>query len=158
MRDFLPLAIIYGFALLLFVIVKDLGPAVLLFGAFLTLLYLTTQRALYPAVGTVLLLLAAFVGYHAALRLLRDTRDDVAAPVGQRRPARGAARAGAVGDGDRRPGGSGLGLGEPEVMPRAGSDLIFASLGEELGLIGTLAVLIVYCCCSRVAFRSPCGP
>ena len=45
------------------VVVKDLGPAVLLFGAFLALLYLATQRAIYPAVGALLLLLAAFVGY-----------------------------------------------------------------------------------------------
>ena len=63
LRDFLPLAVIYGFALLLFLVVKDLGPAVLLFGAFLTLLYLTTQRILYPLVGTVLLLLAAMISY-----------------------------------------------------------------------------------------------
>ena len=144
MRDFLPLAVIYGFALLLFMIVKDLGPAVLLFGAFLTLLYLTTQRAMYPLVGTVLLLLAAFVGYHAHFGFFA-TRVTMWLHPWDNADPRGAQLAdGLWGMATGGLGGSGLGLGEPEAMPRAGSDLIFASLGEQLGLVGTLGVLIVY--------------
>ena len=143
-KDFLPLAVIYGFALLLFAIVKDLGPAVLLFGAFLTLLYLTTQRALYPIVGTILLLLAAFVGYHAHFGFFA-TRVTMWLHPWDNADPRGAQLAqGLWGMATGGLGGSGLGLGEPEAMPRAGSDLIFASLGEQLGLIGTLAVVIVY--------------
>jgi hypothetical protein len=44
--------------------------------------------------------------------------------------------------------GSGLGLGAPHFIPRGGSDLVFASLGEELGLAGTLAVTV---CCLLVS-------
>ena len=144
MRDFLPLALIFGFALLLFMIVKDLGPAVLLFGTFLTILYLTTQRAIYPVVGTVLLLLAAVIGdkLHFGFFATRvtmwlhpwDNPDPRGAQLAQ----------GLWGMATGGLGGSGLGLGEPEMMPRAGSDLIFASLGEQMGLVGTLGVLIVY--------------
>ena len=144
LRDFLPLAVIYGFALLLFMVVKDLGPAVLLFGAFLTLLYLTTQRILYPLMGVVLLLLAAFVGYHAHFGFFA-TRVTMWLHPWDNADPRGAQLAdGLWGMATGGLGGSGLGLGEPEVMPRAGSDLIFASLGEQLGLVGTLGVLIVY--------------
>lgn len=62
LADFGPLAGAYGFVLALFIIVKDLGPAVLLFGVFLALLYLTTRRLIYPLVGAALLLLAALAG------------------------------------------------------------------------------------------------
>ncbi|MBV9850650.1 MAG: FtsW/RodA/SpoVE family cell cycle protein, partial [Armatimonadetes bacterium] len=144
MRDFLPLALIYAFALSLFVVVKDLGPAVLLFGAFLALLYLTTQRAIYPVVGAALLLLAAVIGYklHFGFFATRvtmwlspwDNTDKNGAQLAQ----------GLWGMATGGLGGSGLGLGAPEAMPRAGSDLIFASLGEQLGLVGTLGALIVY--------------
>ena len=40
--------------------------------------------------------------------------------------------------------GSGLGMGEPELVPRATSDWILAALGEELGLAGTAAVIGLY--------------
>lgn len=40
--------------------------------------------------------------------------------------------------------GSGLGMGDPELVPRATSDWILAALGEELGLAGTVAVILLY--------------
>lgn len=145
LRDFAPLTIIYAFTLLLFVLDKDLGPAVLLFGAFLTLLYLSTQKIIYPIVGAVLLILAAVVGYelHFGFFVTRVTM--WLNPWANSDP-RGAQLAdGLWGMATGGLWGSGLGLGDPGIMPRAGSDLIFASLGEELGLVGALSVLIVYC-------------
>jgi cell division protein FtsI/penicillin-binding protein 2/cell division protein FtsW (lipid II flippase) len=144
LRDFLPLALIYGFALSLFMIVKDLGPAVLLFGAFLTLLYLTTQSTLYPIIGSILLILAAVAAdkLHFGFFVTRVTM--WLAPWGNADKNGAQLADGLWGMATGGLGGSGLGLGQPQVMPRAGSDLIFASLGEQLGLVGTLAVLIVY--------------
>jgi cell division protein FtsW (lipid II flippase) len=40
--------------------------------------------------------------------------------------------------------GRGLGLGSPDSIPIAESDFIFAALGEELGLTGTMAVILLY--------------
>ena len=40
--------------------------------------------------------------------------------------------------------GAGLGLGSPQKMPAAETDLIFAVIGEELGLLGTTAVLVAF--------------
>src|SRR3984885_14268256 len=40
--------------------------------------------------------------------------------------------------------GTGLGLGDPQFMPAAHTDLILAALGEEWGFLGVLAVLVLY--------------
>jgi cell division protein FtsW (lipid II flippase) len=40
--------------------------------------------------------------------------------------------------------GTGLGQGQPYITPLAFSDEIFTSLGEELGLAGLMAILLVY--------------
>jgi len=144
MTDFGPLVLVYAFCLGLFLLVKDLGPAVLLFGVFLALLYLATRRLIYPMVGTGLLLLAAFAGYvlhfgFFATRVVMwlhpwDNADKNGAQLAQ--GLWGLATGGLWG--------SGLGLGGPEFVPRAGSDSVFATLGEQLGLVGGLVVLAVY--------------
>ena len=153
LRDFAPLALIYVFTLFLFVLVRDLGPAVLLFGAFLTLLYLATQKAIYPIIGTALLLMAAFVGYKLHFGFFA-TRVTMWLNPWDNADPRGAQLAqGLWGMATGGFWGSGLGLGSPSVMPRSGSDLIFASLGEELGLVGTLSVLVVYCLLIARGFR-----
>jgi len=142
--DFAPMALLYGFALLLFAIVRDLGPAVLLLGLLIALLYMTTQRVLYPLVGAALLAVSAVVGYKLhfgffATRVVMwlhpfSNTDRHGEQLGQ--ALWGFATGGLTG--------SGLGLGDAGVMPRAGSDLVFASVGEQLGLVGTLATLVVY--------------
>jgi cell division protein FtsW (lipid II flippase) len=40
--------------------------------------------------------------------------------------------------------GTGLGLGSPGLIPFAATDFIFAAIGEELGLLGTTGLLLLY--------------
>jgi len=144
LTDFGPLAGAYAFCLALFLLVKDLGPAVLLLGVFAALLFLTTRRWMYPVVATVLLLVAASVGYALhfgffATRVVMwlhpwDNADKNGAQLAQ----------GLWGMATGGTWGSGLGLGHPEFVPRAGSDSIFATLGEQTGLLGSLVVLAIY--------------
>ena len=49
--------------------------------------------------------------------------------------------------------GTGLGLGSPGKIPNAPTDFVFAAIGEELGLLGTTAVLVLYVLLVGVGFR-----
>ncbi len=40
--------------------------------------------------------------------------------------------------------GTGLGLGDPTRIPAVHNDFIFAAIGEELGLVGTTAILVAF--------------
>lgn len=143
-EDIGPIVALYGLVLLLFVLVRDLGPAVLLFGLLVCLLYLTTQRVVYPIVGLLLILGAAFIGNALHFGFFATRVAMWASPFANADPRGmqlgealwGLSTGGMVG--------SGLGLGSPGVMTRSESDLIFAAIGEELGLVGSLSILCVY--------------
>src|SRR5699024_7954257 len=53
--------------------------------------------------------------------------------------------------------GAGLGEGRPNVVPHAESDFIYASLAEELGLVGAFAVLLLYLLLVQRAVRAAVG-
>jgi cell division protein FtsW len=40
--------------------------------------------------------------------------------------------------------GSGLGLGDPTNIPLVQTDFVFSAIGEEMGLLGTMALLVFY--------------
>ena len=51
------------------------------------------------------------------------------------------------------PTGTGLGLGSPNLIPNAASDFVFAAIGEELGLIGTIGVVSAFMLLVGSAYR-----
>src|SRR5690606_20629041 len=53
--------------------------------------------------------------------------------------------------------GTGLGEGSPGLVPYAESDFIVATLGEELGLTGLMAVLALYVVVVQRALRAAIG-
>ena len=64
LKDFGPLLLIWGGAMLVLVETNDLGSALLYFGIFLAMLYVATGRFLYVGLGIGLFLAGAFAVYH----------------------------------------------------------------------------------------------
>jgi cell division protein FtsI/penicillin-binding protein 2/cell division protein FtsW (lipid II flippase)/DNA uptake protein ComE-like DNA-binding protein len=131
-------------ALAMFLVVRDLGPALLLFGAFIGLLFLATGRTGIVWVGLLLMVYAGWQAYRWHVGVVPARVDMWRSPWDNSYP--NGMQLGqslwAMASGGWS--GSGLGLGAPREMPRAGSDLVFASLSEELGLVGSLTLLLLY--------------
>src|SRR5690606_8900818 len=146
-RDLGPVLITWGISLGILVLQKDLGSSLLLFGTFSAMLYIATQRISWVLIGILLFLggaiLAGMVFTHVQQRFevfLNPSDPELYNAVG------GSAQLMqglfAMGSGGIL--GTGLGQGHPELIPLAFSDFIFAATGEELGLTGLMALLMVY--------------
>ncbi|MGE5575611.1 MAG: FtsW/RodA/SpoVE family cell cycle protein [Syntrophothermus sp.] len=136
-----PILAMWSFSMLLLVVQNDLGAALLYFGILLAMIYLSTGRASYVASGLIL----ALGGVAAAYFLLPHIRVRVDIWLNPWAVATGKGYQTvqslfAMGSGGIF--GTGLGLGHPELIPAVETDFIFAAVGEELGLAGTLAVLL----------------
>lgn len=138
-----PLAGMWGLAMGTIVFQRDLGAALLLFGVFLAMLYTATGRGWYVLAG----MLAFGAGAYLLYQIVPVVALRVAVWLDPWATAQGtgyqivqaiyALAAGGVF-------GEGLGLGVPAIVPAIHTDFIFTAIGEELGLAGTLAVLIAY--------------
>ena len=140
-----PMLVVFAAVMLVVVVSRDLGTALLFFGVFLTMLFVATGRRAYVLFGSVLFVVGAGVAYllfpHVQERI--DTWiDPWADPNGSGYQAVQAiyafARGGLLGEG--------LGQGLPLVdgrlpIPAVHTDMIFAAIGEELGLLGGVAML-----------------
>ncbi len=138
-----PIAAMWGIAMSTIIFQRDLGAALLLYGVFLAMLYTATGRGSYVLAG----LLAFGVGAYVLYQLLPVVELRVQVWLDPWATAQGtgyqivqAIYALAAG----RVFGEGLGLGVPAIVPAVHTDFIFTAIGEELGLAGTLAVLIAY--------------
>ena len=143
-----PMVAMWAIALGIVVIQRDLGAALLFFGVFLTLLYVATGRLSLVIIGLVLFVLGS-----AVMSMLFDnirTRVDIwldpfADPLGAGyqvvQALHAFARGGLLG--------VGLGAGLPEIggrppIPEVHTDFPLAALGEELGIVGVVAILGLY--------------
>jgi cell division protein FtsW (lipid II flippase) len=143
-----PMVAMWAIALGIVVIQRDLGAALLFFAVFLLLLFIATARWTYMLLGIVLFVLGAAIAYWLFSNV--RTRVDIwidpwSDPLGSGYQVIQAliafARGGLLG--------TGLGAGLPLVdgrlpLPAAHTDLPFAALGEELGLVGILGILGLY--------------
>lgn len=142
--DVLPLLVLYALPLVLFALVKDLGPVLLLFGAFLLLVYLATGRGVFVLLGVLALLLGGLVGYKLRLGVFETRVDMWLSPWANAHKSGDHLVLGLWGMASGGPWGSGLGLGGTHFIPRGGSDSAFAAWGEETGLWGTLLVCLCF--------------
>lgn len=142
-RHLAPVLLATGVALVIMAGLRDLGSALLFFSAFLAMLYVATGRPAYPAVGTLFFAVGAFIVYHLfghvriRVRIWLDPWSRVTDEGYQL-----AQTLFALGTGGLT--GTGLGFGRPQDIPFSHTDAIFAVIGEELGLLGATAVLLIF--------------
>jgi cell division protein FtsW (lipid II flippase) len=139
----LPMAAMWGVAMVLFIVQKDLGSALLFFGIFLAMLYVATGKPLYVVGGGIAFLAGAFVMYQ--LFDIVKLRVGIWLNPWPYASGRGyqivqALYAYATG----QVLGTGFGYGSPAWVPAVHTDFVFAAIGEELGLAGTLATICFY--------------
>jgi peptidoglycan glycosyltransferase len=140
----LPMIAIFVLVMLMVVIMKDLGTALLFFGIFLTMLFVATGRRSYVLIGLLLFLAGSFVAYEAfghvreRIDVWLNPFENPTGPAYQTVQAIYAfSRGGLFGEGI----GQGLLPGVGGSFPAIQTDFIFAAIGEELGLVGAFALL-----------------
>jgi cell division protein FtsW (lipid II flippase) len=157
-RYLAPLLTIWAVSMALMIFMKDLGTSLLFFGALLALLYAATGRVFYVLVGLVLFFVGATVLYFIFPHV--QTRVDVwlhpwADPRGKGYQIVQSLFALAGGGLF----GSGLGQGYlinasgNTIIPHLETDFIFSAIGEELGLVGAVGIVLLYLMFTYRGFR-----
>jgi cell division protein FtsW (lipid II flippase) len=152
-----PLLLAWSASLVILVRQKDLGSSLLFFAVFAAMLYVATERASYLLVGLALFLGGATIAY----QLFTHVQERVSTwrnpwPVAQDEGFQLVQSMFAFGSGGFA--GTGLGLGSPTTIPNVATDFVFSAIGEELGLIGGVAIIaaVLLMCGSgyRIAVQS----
>lgn len=142
-KHFGPLLVMWGLSLAVMFFEKDLGSSLLFFAIFLVMIYIATARLVYMLLGFGLFAMGAYVGYqtfsHVQVRV--STWLNVFDPKFISDEGYQLAQSlFALSTGGLF--GTGFGQGRPDLIPAASTDFIFSVLGEELGLLGTAAILV----------------
>ena len=143
LRHFGPVLLAWGASLVVMTAQRDLGSSLLFFTLFLVMLWVATERASYLVVGGLLFAGGAFVAWRAfdhvqdRIAIWLDPWSDVTDQGFQVVQATFALAWGGVA-------GTGPGLGSPDRIPLVETDFIFAAIGEELGLLGSTALLVAF--------------
>ena len=141
-RDLGPILVGWLISLGILIFQRDLGSSLLFFGLFVVVLYIATERPGWLLVGGVMFLFGAYFSYlffgHVQTRVdaWLDPFGDTDRNYQLINGMFGLAHGGVLG--------RGWGLGSPQITPFSYSDFIADSLGEEIGLAGLMAILVIY--------------
>lgn len=142
-RMLFPMLVMWGVSLLVVVFERDLGSALLFFTMFVIMLYVATGRVSYVVVSIILLAIGGVLCYHLFSHVrvrvqiwLDPFKDPSGAGMQIVQSLYSLADGGLVG--------SGIGKGLPTLIPVVESDFIFSAIGEEMGLLGGSAILLLF--------------
>ncbi|WP_106850226.1 FtsW/RodA/SpoVE family cell cycle protein [Blastococcus sp. Marseille-P5729] len=152
MRDLGPILVMWGFSLVILMFQRDLGSSLLFFGIFVALLYIATEKFSWVVIGLLLFLGGATLAYNLFGHVQRRVEAWLD-PFGSG-DAGYQLRQSMFGFGTGGMFGTGWGNGHPEKVPLPKSDFITAALGEELGLVGITAVIVLYVVIVERGFRT----
>ena len=139
----LPLVVAWGFAVMVMVGLRDLGSSLMFFTLFVVMMWVATERLSYLIIGFVLFGAAAVASWKMFGHV--QTRVDIWLDPWEDEYDKGWQIVQSLyGIGDGGVTGRGLGRGNPDKIPYAESDFIFAAIGEEMGLIGASTVLMAF--------------
>jgi cell division protein FtsW (lipid II flippase) len=149
-RDLGPVVVVWLLSLMVLVLQSDLGMSLMYFGMFVVTLYIATERASWLIIGLLLFFGGATVAYFLGgliggpfsnyVQRVEIWRDPFADPHGAGyQPVQGLLGLGTGGLFGTGPGG-----GQPTQVPEVRNDYVFAGIGEEIGLFGLTALLMVY--------------
>ena len=144
-RDLGPVLAVWAASLLILIFETDIGASALFFGMFIAMLYIATQRTSWLLIGVLLFLagssLTALLFSHVQERFTIWLH-----PFQGNNPTHDAFQLvqGLEGMGFGGILGTGLGHGQPFWTPLVQSDFIITAFGEELGLTGLMALLLIF--------------
>jgi cell division protein FtsW (lipid II flippase) len=163
LKHFGPLLVVWGAAMLMLVFIRDLGSSLMYFGAFLALIYIATNRFSFVLVGLLLFGLGAWffgthIGHvHSRVETWLDPFKPglIDQPGGSYQIVNGLF---AQADGGLF--GTGLGAsllslpsGAP-LIPAPQTDMIYAVIVNELGLVGACGLIGVYLMLAERGFKT----
>jgi cell division protein FtsW (lipid II flippase) len=147
-RDLAPILVVWAVSMLLLIFEGDIGTSAVFMGLFVAMLYIATGRRSWAILGFLLFVVGAFLASElvahvnqrftiwldpfSSANLINGNQPSYQLVQG----LYGMANGGLLG--------RGLGAGQPFWTPLVQSDLIFTSFGEELGLAGVMALLLLY--------------
>ncbi|MEV0368492.1 FtsW/RodA/SpoVE family cell cycle protein [Streptomyces sp. NPDC050636] len=158
-RQLAPIFTIWAISLLVLVFERDLGTSLIFFGVFVIMLYMATERTSWVLCGLAMATVGAVtvgsIEPHVKGRI-EAWQNPMAAftPEGEAAGLSNQLGHALFSFGSGGIGGTGLGQGHPELIGFAGnSDFILTTVGEELGLAGMMAVLLLYALLAQRGFR-----
>jgi cell division protein FtsW (lipid II flippase) len=147
-RDLAPILVVWALSMLILIFESDIGTSAVFMGLFVAMLYIATGRRSWAILGFLLFVAGAFLTAklvpHVGVRFNVWLHPFSSANLLQGAQPSYQTAQGLYGLGNGGLLGKGLGNGQPFWTPLVQSDEIFSAFGEELGLTGVMALLLLY--------------
>ena len=161
-----PLLVVWGAAMLLLVFIRDLGSSVMFFGAFLALIYVATARISFVIIGLAMFVVGAWFFAHTATHIqqrfdiwLNPFKDAGGSGYQVSQSLFAQADGGLFGRGlgdslVQLPGCHGNFPDRCAILPAPHTDFVYAVIGNDLGLCGGAAVVLIYALIAERGFKT----